>query len=835
MGTFPWVTMHVRSVIGLLAVLCLWSVSSDGRHDVTHSLVPEGLETVSLAQVVTMVGTSSKTSVEVQEAYRQLGASVQLLANMRSQLHADQAQDDQQTTGVNTGSAAEEIALVIAADRISEAFQRQEELVSRTVAQKVSAIKAAAIVNSTMHEMEDGLAKTNQDCQAILDHRHARIASAKNDLDTVVRIEGNVAKIHCPKEAEDSEQTTTLFKFAQFKPTGVNVDPLKMLSDCGPGGCQVAGMTGNIVDTDVHYACTTRKSAIAKFISDLKAQLYGLASQDTHTFEQTYTLCAQEAAVKKESLAVLHRKQASLRSDVDTITASLATANDELASLLAAKQAAQEVLQAHRTSVAKHTCRFEKRSTMRTHQVDLVGHTLQLLKDLSESPYASTHLNLTAGCSPKCRVHGMCFRGVCHCDDGWKGINCSVSTSAGKCHFNAGSEPCTGSACAAYVSTGTLRTVEIDSPCASTICEHCRETADDNGCKEAQTALFCAEKQRRDGCDSLTCIAPTDDDCGTKRIVRTPFRGCCFNPILDCEDKCTSVACPITPPSCPDGFMVRFPLRDCCFDVSVDCVDVCSVAECPTVPAVCPAGKIERHPYIGCCFNASLDCDDDCADVVCGTTALPSETCAAQGKRWSGHIQGCCFNASIDCLEGDLPGQETERAGLLQLYSGTSGSSWTRHDNWDSELWLCYWYGVECAGPPSSMRVSELVLPDNNLVGTPPAGLFQLTGMRVLDLSDNHIEGPVPGEWSQLSSLEVLKLRGNVLTGVVPSWMTSLPSLMLVYIDFNYFTDWEGGYNSIHSDPDRTFSCGNTCLCTAECSPRNIDSRGGQSCQNICA
>lgn len=95
-----------------------------------------------------------------------------------------------------------------------------------------------------------------------------------------------------------------------------------------------------------------------------------------------------------------------------------------------------------------------------------------------------------------------------------------------------------------------------------------------------------------------------------------------------------------------------------------------------------------------------------------------------------------------------------------------------------------------------SSKLRELDLRGNNIIGTIPAGIGQLTSLVTLDLSGNHLIGHVPSEISMLSSLTSLYLGDNNLTGVITeehfSGLTSLK-----YMDLSY------NPLEIAVDPDR--------------------------------
>ena len=88
---------------------------------------------------------------------------------------------------------------------------------------------------------------------------------------------------------------------------------------------------------------------------------------------------------------------------------------------------------------------------------------------------------------------------------------------------------------------------------------------------------------------------------------------------------------------------------------------------------------------------------------------------------------------------------------LLALYAATGGNQWTNKTGWGVTKTPCSWFGVGCIGN----RVTSLILeqspndPGNNLVGTLPSALGNLTGLTRLtsppmrsqrDHSDHHRE-----------------------------------------------------------------------------------------------
>ncbi|MET0565115.1 MAG: S-layer homology domain-containing protein [Acidimicrobiia bacterium] len=116
---------------------------------------------------------------------------------------------------------------------------------------------------------------------------------------------------------------------------------------------------------------------------------------------------------------------------------------------------------------------------------------------------------------------------------------------------------------------------------------------------------------------------------------------------------------------------------------------------------------------------------------------------------------------------------------LMALYNSTGGPNWTNNTGWGVNTNPCTWFGVGCLGN----RVSSIVLeqnpndPGNNLTGSLPAALGNLTGLRTLDLASGELTGPIPTTIGRLKQLTALDLSGNFLNGDIPANIGGLTSL----------------------------------------------------------
>ena len=127
----------------------------------------------------------------------------------------------------------------------------------------------------------------------------------------------------------------------------------------------------------------------------------------------------------------------------------------------------------------------------------------------------------------------------------------------------------------------------------------------------------------------------------------------------------------------------------------------------------------------------------------------------------------------------------TDRAALVALYNATGGANWTNSTNWLTNEALSEWYGVTT---DENGRVTALDLYDNELSGSIPEELGDLTSLQRLSLHRNGLSGEIPAELGDLANLQELYLYDNQLTGEIPAALGDLANLQELSLSRNMLT-----------------------------------------------
>ena len=108
---------------------------------------------------------------------------------------------------------------------------------------------------------------------------------------------------------------------------------------------------------------------------------------------------------------------------------------------------------------------------------------------------------------------------------------------------------------------------------------------------------------------------------------------------------------------------------------------------------------------------------------------------------------------------------EQDYNALVAFYNATGGANWMNNTGWLEEgVEAKDWYGVGV----SQNRVRNISLTGNNLSGSIPNEIGNLSVLQSLYLDNNNLSGVIPAEIGNLSFLQNLQLSFNQLSGAIP-------------------------------------------------------------------
>eukprot|EP01079_Euglenida_sp_SAG-EU17-18_P012915 gene12915-biopygen4890 len=147
-----------------------------------------------------------------------------------------------------------------------------------------------------------------------------------------------------------------------------------------------------------------------------------------------------------------------------------------------------------------------------------------------------------------------------------------------------------------------------------------------------------------------------------------------------------------------------------------------------------------------------------------------------------------------------------DRPALEALYLATGGEQWGIKDNWMGPGSVCGWDGVsECI--EGTQQVSLLDRVTNQLSGTLPEAMGQMTALTTLNLSGNPLSGTLPEALGLMTALKSLYLSGNQLSGFITEHLF-LHEYSYLYLQGNDWTcplpenPWNDKPSVTCTDPD---------------------------------
>ena len=136
------------------------------------------------------------------------------------------------------------------------------------------------------------------------------------------------------------------------------------------------------------------------------------------------------------------------------------------------------------------------------------------------------------------------------------------------------------------------------------------------------------------------------------------------------------------------------------------------------------------------------------------------------------------------CSDQSSSASPSDRDALVALYNATAGANWTNNTNWLSDRPIGEWYGITTN---SSGRVTYISLERNQLSGTIPPELGNLSDLIDLVLRHNQLSGIIPPELSNLTNLQIIWIQDNQLSGPVPPVLGNLLNLKKLELSDNQF------------------------------------------------
>lgn len=127
--------------------------------------------------------------------------------------------------------------------------------------------------------------------------------------------------------------------------------------------------------------------------------------------------------------------------------------------------------------------------------------------------------------------------------------------------------------------------------------------------------------------------------------------------------------------------------------------------------------------------------------------------------------------------------RQVDSLALVAFYNATDGPNWTT--TWDLHQSINTWHGITIN---EEGCVSRLILNDNNLKGTIPTEIGQLSSLENINLSKDSIYGSLPLEIYDLVELEFLYLSDLELSGSIPANINQLQKLRLLNLEKNKLT-----------------------------------------------
>ena len=143
--------------------------------------------------------------------------------------------------------------------------------------------------------------------------------------------------------------------------------------------------------------------------------------------------------------------------------------------------------------------------------------------------------------------------------------------------------------------------------------------------------------------------------------------------------------------------------------------------------------------------------------------------------------------AALCCSKTNSHAQVNKQDSLavVDFYNSTDGPHWKLHGGWLTKRPLGTWYGILVANG----RVTYISIHTNNLTGTLPSSIGNLSKLTTLYLGYNKLTGNLPSSLGNLVDLDYFSLDNNNFTGSIPSSLGNLVKVTYLGLSHNALTE----------------------------------------------
>jgi len=141
------------------------------------------------------------------------------------------------------------------------------------------------------------------------------------------------------------------------------------------------------------------------------------------------------------------------------------------------------------------------------------------------------------------------------------------------------------------------------------------------------------------------------------------------------------------------------------------------------------------------------------------------------------------------CLvqKSDAQVLEQDSLALVAIYKSTNGDEWTDNTNWLSDSSVSTWKGISVS--IAGDRVTQIDLADNNVTGTIPSEIGDLTDLLFLKMGNNPLGGTLPSQIGSCTNLYAIQIFNTNLEGAIPPEIGNLENLNTIQLYNNQLSD----------------------------------------------